>query len=93
MPKAVESVLAGHPDKVCDQIADAIVDEYLRRDPKSQIDINVIGSHSMLMICGQVNSMADFDCSQLAKRVYREIGYFDEIEVFVNIDDQSEEMK
>lgn len=93
MPKVVESVLAGHPDKICDQIADAIVDEYIRRDPSSSVDLNVLGSHGMLMIGGEVTSKADFDLSELAKRVYKQIGYQDEIEVFVNIESQSDEMK
>ncbi|MFC1787660.1 methionine adenosyltransferase [Patescibacteria group bacterium] len=91
--KAVESVTAGHPDKVCDQIADAIVDEFLRRDPNSRVDINVLGANGMLMIGGEVNSEADFDCGALAKKVYQEIGYKDEIEVFVNVEQQHEENK
>lgn len=93
MHKAVESVLAGHPDKICDQIADAIVDEFLRRDPESHVDIRVLGSHGMLMIGGEVHSKADFDIGALAKKVYENIGYTDEIEVFVNVEEPSEEMK
>jgi S-adenosylmethionine synthetase len=92
MPKVVETVLAGHPDKVCDQIADAIVDEYLRRDPDSSVDLNVLGSNGMLMIGGEVTSKADFDLAELAKKVYADIGYKDEIEVFANIAPQSEEL-
>ncbi len=93
MQKVVESVTAGQPDKMCDQIADAIVDEYIRRDPKSRIDLNVMGSNGMLMIGGQVNAKADFDIGALAQKVYLKIGYQDQIEVFVNVDDQTEEMK
>lgn len=93
MLKTVESVTQGHPDKVCDQIADAIVDEYLRRDKNSRVDLSVLGSHGMMMIGGEVNSSADFDIGGLAKKVYADIGYQDDIEVFVNIEDQSEEMK
>jgi S-adenosylmethionine synthetase len=93
MKKTVESVTQGHPDKVCDQVADAIVDEFLRRDKDARVDVNVMGSHGMMMIGGEVNSTADFDVGALAKRVYQEIGYPDDIEVFVNIEDQSEEMK
>ena len=93
MYKTVESVTQGHPDKVCDQIADAIVDEYLRRDEGSRVDINVLGSHGMMMIGGEVNSKADFDIGGLAQKVYNEIGYKDDLEVFVNVEDQSEEMK
>lgn len=93
MKKTVESTLQGQPDKVCDQIADAIVDEYLRRDREAHVDVNVMGSHGMLMIGGEVHSTADFDVGEIAKKVYADIGYTDEIEVFVNIEDQSNEMK
>ncbi|HLD20579.1 MAG TPA: methionine adenosyltransferase [Patescibacteria group bacterium] len=93
MKKTVESVTQGHPDKICDQIADAIVDEYLRRDKQARVDINVLGSHGMMMIGGEVTSTADFDLGALAKQVYAEIGYKDDVEVFVNIDTQSAEMK
>lgn len=84
--KVVQALTEGHPDKVCDQIADALVDEYLRRDPLSRVDLSVMGSHGMLTIGGEVCSDADFDAGALAKKVYAEIGYADEIEPFVNID-------
>lgn len=84
--KVVQAFTEGHPDKVCDQIADAIVDEYLRRDPESRIGITVMGSHGMLMIGGEVVSEADFDIGELAKQVYKEIGYTDDIEPFVNVE-------
>lgn len=93
MLKTVESVTQGHPDKVCDQIADAIVDEYLRRDKQARVDIHVLGSHGMIMIGGEVTSTADFDIGALAKTVYAQIGYKDDVEVFVNIESQSDEMK
>ena len=93
MKKTVESVLSGQPDKICDQIADAIVDEFLRRDKEARIDLSVLGSHGMIMIGGEVNSVADFDIGALAKQVYQEIGYPDDVEVFVNVEDQSSEMK
>ncbi len=84
--KVVQACTEGHPDKVCDQIADAIVDEYLRRDPMSRVEISVMGSHGMLTIGGCVASEADFDAGELARRVYHEIGYTDDIEPFVNIE-------
>jgi len=93
MKKTVESVTQGQPDKVCDQIADAIVDEYLRRDKQASVDVNVLGSHGMMMVGGEVTSTADFDVGALAKQVYAEIGYKDDMEVFVNIETQSDEMK
>lgn len=83
--KVVQACTEGHPDKVCDQIADALVDEYLRRDPFSRVEISVMGSHGMLTIGGHVQSEADFDAGAFAQAVYRQIGYTDEIEPFVNI--------
>lgn len=93
MFKTVESVTSGQPDKVCDQIAEAIVDEYLKRDSTSHIDIHVFGSQGMLMIGGEIESQADFDIGSLAKKVYQEIGYPDDIEVFANVTAPSEEMR
>lgn len=93
MKKTVESVMAGQPDKLCDQIADAIVDEYVRRDKDARVDVNILGSHGMIMIGGEVNSVADFDLGALAKQVYQELGYPDDVEVFVNVEDQSSETK
>lgn len=81
----VEAPTKGQPDKVCDAIADAILDEYLRRDPNSRVSIEVFGSHGMIAIGGEVTSNADFDVAAVAKQVYREVGYTDEIEPFVNI--------
>jgi len=91
MLKTVEIPLAGHPDKVCDQIVEALVDEYLRRDPKSGINLKACGSHGMLMIGGTVDSRADFDAGAFAKKVYKEIGYDDDIEPFVNIERPAED--
>jgi len=93
MLKTVEIPLAGHPDKVCDQIVDAILDEYLRRDPESHVDLQALGSHGMVMIAGTVHSEADFDASELARKVYKEIGYDDDIEPFVNIEKPSEDLR
>jgi S-adenosylmethionine synthetase len=87
--KTVESVTEGHPDKVCDQIADAILDAYLQRDPASRVAVEVFGSHGALMIGGEVSSKAEVDASQVALRLYREIGYDDDLEAFVNIEEQS----
>jgi len=92
MRRAAEARLEGHPDKVCDQIADAIVDEFLRRDPESLVDLRVLGSHGMLVVSGEISSRADFDVAALARAVYADIGYADEVEVFVNVDHPSSEM-
>ncbi len=85
MVKVAEQVLAGHPDKICDQVADAIVDEFLRRDDKARLHIEVFAGHGAMMISGDVDSRADFDCSAIAKRVYKDTGYEDEVEPFVHL--------
>ncbi|RMD51017.1 hypothetical protein D6827_03025 [Candidatus Parcubacteria bacterium] len=91
MLKTVEVPLAGHPDKICDQIVEGLVDEYLRRDPKSGVNLKAYGSNGMLMIGGTVDSRADFDAGALAKKIYQEIGYTDDIEPFVNIERPAED--
>lgn len=92
MLKTVEIPLAGHPDKVCDQIADALLDEYVRRDPKSRVELTVLGSQGMVMIGGSADSRADFDAAEIAKQVYKRIGYEDDIEPFVNIERPPEDV-
>ena len=87
--KTVESVTEGHPDKVCDQIADAILDAYIQRDPASRVAVEVFGSHGAVMIGGEVTSRAEVDISQITLRVYKDIGHTDDIDVFTNIEDQS----
>ncbi|MEK7211851.1 MAG: methionine adenosyltransferase domain-containing protein, partial [Patescibacteria group bacterium] len=87
--KTVESVTEGHPDKVCDQISDAILDEYLSRDPSSRVAVETFGSHGLLMIGGEVTSGADIDVERVARDLYQEIGYDDQLEVMVNIEKQS----
>lgn len=89
MRKTAISLTTGHPDKVCDQIADGVLDEYLRRDPNARVALRVLGSHGLFMIAGEVDSTADFDIATLARQIYHEIGYADEPEVFVNVEKPS----
>lgn len=90
--KTVEAVTEGHPDKVCDQIADAILDAYLARDPASRVAVEAFGSHGALMIGGEITSSAEVEPSAIAKKVYADIGYEDDLEVFTNIEEQSPEI-
>lgn len=83
--KIVEAVTAGHPDKICDQIADGLLDEFLRRDPQTRADIEVFGSHGMLAVGGTVVSKADFDCSAVVRTLYQDIVGHNDIEPFVNL--------
>jgi S-adenosylmethionine synthetase len=85
----VESVTSGHPDKVCDQISDAILDAYLALDPKSRVAVETFGGHGKLVIGGEVTSSGKVDYVKIARKVYKEIGYDDELEISANIVTQS----
>jgi S-adenosylmethionine synthetase len=87
-----ESVTNGHPDKVCDQISDAILDECLRQDPMSRVAVEVAGSHGMLFIGGEVTTNAKVDYEAIARRVYKEIGYDEELEVIGRVAVQSNDI-
>ena len=85
----VESVTAGHPDKICDQISDAILDAYLAIDPKARVAIETFGGHGALTIGGEVTSKGKIDCAAIARKVYKEIGYDDELDISVHVVTQS----
>jgi len=85
----VESVTCGHPDKVCDQVSDAILDECLRQDPKSRVAVESFGSHGLFVIGGEVTTHADFAADKIAAKVYKDIGYKDKMKFVVNIVKQS----
>lgn len=85
----VESVTSGHPDKICDQISDAILDECLREDPKSRVAMETFGAHGLLVIGGELTTNADVDYAELAKSVYEDIGYGDNLKIITNIVKQS----
>lgn len=85
----VESVTSGHPDKVCDQISDAILDACLVEDPKSRVAVEVFGGHGLLVVGGEVTSSARFDAEAIAQDVYRSIGYNDALEIVTRITQQS----
>lgn len=85
----VESVTAGHPDKVCDQISDAILDACLAADPKSRVAVECFGGHGLLVIGGEVTSGAKVNYEEIARRVYKDIGYAEDLKVIVNIAEQS----
>jgi len=85
----VESVTSGHPDKVCDQISDAILDACLAQDPKSRVAVESFGGHGFLVVGGEITSNAKVDYEALAKKVYKDIGYEQELKVLINIVQQS----
>ncbi|MBR4805310.1 MAG: methionine adenosyltransferase, partial [Bacteroidales bacterium] len=70
-----ESVSEGHPDKVADQISDAILDEFLRQDPQSKVACETFVSTGLAVIGGEVRSDAYVDIQQVARGVINRIGY------------------
>ena len=72
-----ESVSEGHPDKVCDQIADAILDYCLAHDPDSRCAVEVLATVEHIVIAGEVTSRAKPDYDRIAREVLREVGYTD----------------
>lgn len=84
-----ESVTSGHPDKVCDQISDAILDACLAKDPMSRVAVETFGSHGTLMIGGEVKTNAKINYAKIARTVYKEIGYTDKLDVLVKVAQQS----
>ena len=73
-----ESVSEGHPDKVCDQIADAILDECLKQDPNSRVACEVFVTTNYCLIGGEITSKAIVNYEMVARDVIREIGYDNE---------------
>ncbi|MBC3887917.1 methionine adenosyltransferase [Acetobacterium paludosum] len=73
-----ESVTEGHPDKLCDQISDGILDAYLKEDPDARVAIETMASKDIIMIAGEVTSEVEVDVIETARKVIKSIGYCDE---------------
>ena len=70
-----ESVSAGHPDKVCDQISDAILDAYLAEDPNSRVACETMIKNNMVFIAGEITSTGSPDLEPVVRKTINEIGY------------------
>jgi len=70
-----ESVGSGHPDKVCDQISDAVLDEVLRSDPKGRVACETLVSAGLVIVGGEITTTTFVDVQRLVRRVLTEIGY------------------
>lgn len=70
-----ESVTEGHPDKVCDQISDAILDAYLKEDPFARVACEVSCTTGLILIMGEITSSAHIDRESVARETIRRIGY------------------
>ena len=73
-----ESVSEGHPDKICDAVSDAILDECLRQDKNSRTAVECLVTRNKLVISGEITTKADVDYDLIARRVIKDIGYDDE---------------
>ncbi len=73
-----EAVCEGHPDKVCDQISDAILDKLLEQDPDARCACEVTVDPSQVHIMGEISTKAEIDYKEVAREVIRDIGYTDE---------------
>ena len=92
-----ESVSSGHPDKLCDRISDAILDEYLKSDPTARVACECSATKNFLLIMGEITSREQVDVKAVAKRVIKETGYDykgsefspDNVEIVVKLNRQS----
>jgi S-adenosylmethionine synthetase len=77
-----ESVSEGHPDKVCDYIADSILDAYLTADPRSRVACEVLCKDDKVVLAGEITSKGNPDLEKIARQAIREIGYVHDGEAF-----------
>ncbi|MBR0516326.1 MAG: methionine adenosyltransferase, partial [Eubacterium sp.] len=92
-----ESVTEGHPDKICDQISDAILDEMIRQDPNSRVACETAVTTGLVLVMGEITTNAYVDIQKTIRDTIREIGYdrakygfdCDTCGVIVSIDEQS----
>mmetsp|Transcript_5121 Transcript_5121/g.5855 ORF Transcript_5121/g.5855 Transcript_5121/m.5855 type:complete len:390 (+) Transcript_5121:29-1198(+) len=99
---ASESVGEGHPDKLCDQISDAILDAALEIDPNAKFGLETATKTGMVVLLGEIRmkEREKVDLEQIARRVCKEVGYTsadigldcDQMQVIINVPDQSEEI-
>lgn len=85
--KTAESVSPKHPDKLCDQISDAILDAYLAKDPNARVAAEACGGHGVVFVTGEITSTADVDIPAIVKRIAG-----DDVEVHTKIVKQSPEI-
>jgi S-adenosylmethionine synthetase len=85
--KTAEFVSPGHPDKICDFIADSILDAYLTEDKNSRVAVEVMGGHNLITINGEITSQANLDLENLVKKIVGQ-----NFEVKINLSKQSHEI-
>ena len=88
-----EIVFRGHPDKVCDEISDALLDEYLKGDKKSRCAIETVGGKGKIFITGEVTSNSNVDIKSVVNKVLKDVGYNEKYEIINNIGIQSSDIE
>src|SRR3989338_1847937 len=92
-----ESITEGHPDKICDQISDAILDTLFAQDPHSRVAVECLTTTGLVVVAGEVTTKGYVDIQGIARRTLKEIGYtnpqygidFEDAGVLVSIHGQS----
>ncbi|MBT6955836.1 methionine adenosyltransferase, partial [archaeon] len=95
-----ESVTEGHPDKICDHISDAILDECLRQDPQSRVGVETCSKTGMVLVMGEITTHANLDIPKIVRQSLKEIGYtksshgieYETCAVLVHLEEQSPEI-
>jgi len=72
-----ESVSEGHPDKICDQISDAVLDAALEQDPNARVACECFATTGMVLIGGEISTSAHLNIGEIARSVIQDIGYTD----------------
>jgi S-adenosylmethionine synthetase len=72
-----ESVTEGHPDKLCDQVSDAILDAILAQDPRARVACETLAKTGMVVVAGEITTTARLDFPQIVRETVKEIGYVD----------------
>ena len=80
-----EIVFRGHPDKVCDQISDALLDAFLAGDKTSRCGIEVMGGKGKIFITGEVTTSSEVNVEEVVRRVLKDVGYIDQNNRAINV--------
>lgn len=87
-----EIVFRGHPDKVCDQISDALLDAFLKEDINSRCGIEVMGGKGKIFVTGEVTSKGNVDIEKIVNRVLKDVGYNGQYDIINNLGKQSQDI-